>query len=153
MCIYHSRAGHNVIVLAVLRRKLPRQGVFTGSQCFDLADNFRQTLGVVSAENQLQLAHKVTFDVGVAVHSNFHCRVSLCHQEMQGQVCGVAVFRGKCKGHFPGVRIHLCRLAGKLAAVQLHAVQHGGTSCNLHGNAAYGIGIFHVILQLSLIHI
>ena len=91
--------------------------------------------------------------MGIAVHSNFHCRVSLCHQEMQSQVCGVAVFRGKCKGHILAVRIHLCRLAGKLAAVQLHAVQHSGTSCNLHGNAAYGIGIFHVILQVNFVHI
>ena len=64
-----------MIVLAVLRRKLPRQGVFTGSQCFDLADNFRQTLGIVSAENQLQLAHKVALGVGVAVYGHFHRRV------------------------------------------------------------------------------
>ena len=91
--------------------------------------------------------------MGVAVYGHFHCRISLCHQEMQGQVCGIAVFRGKCKGHFPAVRVHLCRLAGKLIAVQLHAVQHGGTSCNLHGNAAYSIGIFHVILQVDLVHV
>ena len=73
--------------------------------------------------------------MAVTVHGHFHCRVSLCHQEIQSQVCGVAIFRGKCKGHVLAVRIHLCRLAGKLAAVQLHAVQHGGTSCNLDGNA------------------
>ena len=91
--------------------------------------------------------------MAVTVHGHFHCRVSLCHQEIQSQVCGVAVFRGKCKGHFPAVRIHLCRLAGELAAVQLHAVQHGGTSCNLHGNAAYGICIFHVILQVNFVHV
>ena len=72
---------------------------------------------------------------------------------MQGQVCGVAIFRGKCKGHVLAVRVHLCRLAGEFAAVQLHAVQHGGTSCNLDGNAAYGIRIFHVILQVDLVHV
>ena len=91
--------------------------------------------------------------MGVAVYGHFHRRVSLCHQELQGQVCGIAVFRGKCKGHVLAVCVHLCGLAGKLAAVQLHAVQHGGTSCNLHGNAAYGIGIFHVILQVDLVHV
>ena len=53
LCIYDNRTGYDIIVLAILRRKLPRQGIFTGSQCFDLADNFRQTLGVVSAEDQL----------------------------------------------------------------------------------------------------
>ena len=91
--------------------------------------------------------------MGVAVHGHFHCRVSLCHQEMQGQVCGVAVFRGKCKGHVLAVRVHLCRLAGELAAVQLHAVQHGGTSCNLDGNFSHCIGIFHVILQVNFVHV
>ena len=91
--------------------------------------------------------------MAVAVPSTFHCRVSLCPQELQGQVCGIAVFRGKCKGHVLTVRIHLCGLAGELIAVQLHAVQHGGTSCNLHGNAAYSIGIFHVILQVNFVHI
>ena len=91
--------------------------------------------------------------MAVTVHGHFHCRVSLCHQEMQSQVCGIAVFRGKCKGHILAVRIHLCRLAGEFAAVQLHAVQHGGTSCNFYGNAAYGIGIFHVILQVDLVHV
>ena len=107
MCIYHNRAGHNVIVFAVLRRELPRQGIFSGSQCFDLAYNFRQALGVVSAEDQLQLAHKIALGVGVAVYGHFHRRVSLCHQEMQSQVCGVAVFRGKCKGHVLAVRVRL----------------------------------------------
>ena len=91
--------------------------------------------------------------MGVAVHSNFYRRVSLCHQEMQGQVCGVAVFRGKCKGHFPAVRVRLCRLAGDLVAVQLHAVQHSGTSCNLDGNFSHCIGIFHVILQVNFVHV
>ena len=91
--------------------------------------------------------------MGVAVHSNFHRRVGLCHQEIQGQVCGIAVFRGKCKGHVLAVRVHLCRLAGKLAAVQLHAVQHGGTSCNLDGNFSHRIGIFHVILQVNFVHV
>ena len=91
--------------------------------------------------------------MAVAVHSNFHCRISLCHQEIQSQICGVAIFRSKCKGHVLAVRIHLCRLAGKLAAVQLHAVQHSGTSCNLDGNAAYRIRIFHIILQVDLVHI
>ena len=91
--------------------------------------------------------------MAVTVHGHFHCRVSLCHQELQSQVCSIAVFRGKCKGHVLAVCVHLCGLAGKLAAVKLHAVQHGGTSCNLHGNAAYGIGIFHVILQVDLVHV
>ena len=91
--------------------------------------------------------------MAVTVHGHFHCRVSLCHQEIQSQVCGIAVFRGKCKGHFLAVRVRLCRLAGELAAVQLHAVQHGGTSCNLHGNTAYRIRIFHVILQVNFVHI
>ena len=91
--------------------------------------------------------------MAVTVHSNFHCRVSLCHQEIQSQVCGIAVFRGKCKGHVLAVRVRLCRLAGELAAVQLHAVQHGGTSCNLDGNTSHRIRIFHVILQVDFIHI
>ena len=91
--------------------------------------------------------------MAVAVYGHFHRRVSLCHQKMQGQVCGVAVFRGKCKGHVLAVCVHLCGLAGKLAAVHLHAVQHGGTSCNLHGNFSHCIGIFHVILQVNFVHV
>ena len=91
--------------------------------------------------------------MAVTVHGHFHCRVSLCHQEIQSQVCGVAIFRGKCKGHVLAIRVHLCRLAGELAAVQLHAVQHGGTSCNLDGNFSHCIGIFHVILQVNFVHV
>ena len=74
-----------MIVVAVLRRKLPCQGVFSGSQCFDLADNFCQTLGAVSAENQFQLTHKIALGVLIAVHSHFDCRVSL--GDAEGQCC------------------------------------------------------------------
>ena len=91
--------------------------------------------------------------MAVAVYGHFHRRVSLCHQKMQGQVCGIAVFRGKCKGHVLAVCVHLCGLAGELAAFQLHAVQHSGTSCNLYGNASHRIRIFHVILQVDLVHV
>ena len=68
-----------MIVFAVLRGKLPGQGIFTGSQCFNLTDNFRQTLGAVSAEKQFQLTYKIALSVGVSVHSNFNRRFSLCH--------------------------------------------------------------------------
>ena len=153
LCIYHNRAGHNVIVLAVLRGELPCQGVLSSDQFLELADDLRCTLGAVLADAQPQLFYQITLGVAVTVHGHFHCRVSLCHQEMQGQVCGIAVFRGECKGHVLAVCVHLCRLAGKLTAVQLHAVQHGGTSCNLDGNAAYGICIFHVILQVNFVHV
>ena len=74
-----------MIVVAVLRRKLPCQGVFTGSQCFDLADNSCQTLGAVSAENQFQLAHKVALGVLIAVHGHLNRRVRL--GDAEGQCC------------------------------------------------------------------
>ena len=74
-----------MIVVAVLRRKFPCQGVFTGSQCFDLTDNFCQTLGTVSAEDQFQLAHKVALGVGVAVYGHLNRRVRL--GDAEGQCC------------------------------------------------------------------
>ena len=142
-----------MIVIFIFWREFPCESIFSGNQSLYLADKLYNTLGTVFAENQLQFAYQIPFCVQIATYSNFNSRVSFFHQEQQCQVCGTAIFRCKCKGHFFAVLICLCRFARNFTIVQFHAIRQRRTGCNLDRNFTYYIGIFHIIPQVNLVHV